>query len=49
MKIVRIILVLKVAGLAAILLYYHGLDQSKRRFIKHLAKQVPYLPARYFA
>lgn len=28
---------------------YMRLDDSKKRFIKHLVKQVPYLPGRYFA
>ncbi len=28
---------------------YMRADISKRRFIKHLAKQIPYLPGRYFA
>jgi hypothetical protein len=28
---------------------YSRLDESKKRFIKHLAKQVPYLPGRYYA
>jgi hypothetical protein len=49
MKFVRIVLVLKLAALAAMVAYYRSLDVSKKRFIKHLAKQVPYLPARYFA
>jgi hypothetical protein len=49
MKFVRIVVVLKLVALAALLVYYRSLDESKQRFIKHLAKQVPYLPARYFA
>lgn len=49
MRLVRIVLVLKLAGLAALLVYYRSLDESRKRFIKHLARQVPYLPARYFA
>jgi len=28
---------------------YTKLDESKQRFIMHLAKQVPYLPGRYYA
>jgi len=28
---------------------YTKLDESKKRFIKHLAKQIPYLPGRYYA
>lgn len=34
---------------AAAVYRYTQLDDSKKRFIKHLAKQVPYLPARYYA
>lgn len=40
---------LVVATLIVVLvLKYMGLDESKKRYIKHLARQVPYLPARYF-
>ena len=28
---------------------YMQMDESKKRFVKHLAKQVPYLPGRYYA
>lgn len=41
------ILVVVLLGLAVY--RYTQLDESKKRFIKHLLKQVPYLPARYFA
>lgn len=34
---------------AILLLIYSRLDESQKRFVKHLAKQVPYMPARYFA
>jgi hypothetical protein len=29
--------------------WYSRQDESKKRFLKHLGKQVPYLPARYYA
>lgn len=29
--------------------WYSKQDESKKRFLKHLGKQVPYLPARYYA
>lgn len=36
---------------AAVLLAFQfaQLDESKRRFILHLARQAPYLPGRYYA
>ena len=37
------------ALLVALAAKYATLDVSKKRFIKHLLKQVPYMPARYFA
>lgn len=36
-------------GLALAIAQYMKLDDSKKRFIKHLVKQVPYLPGRYYA
>ena len=38
-------------GIAAAAAYawYSQQDESKKRFIKHLARQVPYLPGRYYA
>ncbi|MEW6555026.1 MAG: hypothetical protein AB1384_12160 [Actinomycetota bacterium] len=37
-------------GMAALLaLQFAQLDESKKRFIVHLAKQAPYLPGRYYA
>jgi len=33
----------------ALVARYATLDPSKKRFIKHILKQVPYMPARYFA
>ena len=41
-----LILLALVAGLA---FQFTRLDESKKRFIIHLAKQVPYLPGRYYA
>ncbi|MDD3717582.1 MAG: hypothetical protein PHP28_02825 [Actinomycetota bacterium] len=41
-----LILLTLVAGLA---FKFTQLDESKKRFIIHLAKQAPYLPGRYFA
>ena len=35
--------------LVAVGMQYTKLDESKQRFIMHLAKQVPYLPGRYYA
>jgi hypothetical protein len=42
----RIILLALIAGLAA---GYSRLDESQKRYVKHLAKQAPYLPGRYYA
>ena len=47
MKKVLPFLMIAPAGLLA--LGFMRLDESKRRFIAHLLKQVPYLPGRYFA
>lgn len=41
-----LILAALVAGLA---FGFTRLDESKKRFILHLVKQVPYLPGRYYA
>lgn len=35
--------------IAVLVMQYTRLDESKKRFIKHLAKQLPYLPGRYYA
>jgi len=45
-KALKPILLTLVAGLA---FKVTQLDESKKRFIIHLAKQAPYLPGRYFA
>ena len=37
------------ALVAAIAFKFTQLDESKKRFIIHLAKQAPYLPGRYYA
>lgn len=34
---------------AAMALQFARMDESRKRFILHLLKQVPYLPGRYFA
>jgi hypothetical protein len=33
----------------ALALRFMRMDESKKRFVKHLARQVPYLPGRYYA
>ena len=45
-KFKKLILLAVIAGMAY---QYTQLDESKKRFIVHLAKQVPYLPGRYYA
>lgn len=45
----KLLPVLLLLGLALATTQYMRLDDSKKRFIKHLVKQVPYLPGRYFA
>jgi hypothetical protein len=42
-KLVMVMLVALAVG------WYSQQDESKKRFLKHLGKQVPYLPARYYA
>lgn len=37
------------ALVAALAVKFTQLDESKKRFIVHLAKQAPYLPGRYYA
>jgi hypothetical protein len=37
------------ALVAALAFKFTQLDESKKRFIIHLAKQAPYLPGRYYA
>jgi hypothetical protein len=41
-----LILLVVVAG---VVFKFMQLDESKKRFIIHLAKQAPYLPGRYYA
>ncbi len=37
-------------GLAAVLtLQFARMDESRKRFLLHMLRQVPYLPGRYFA
>jgi len=45
----RIKPLLGLAIVAVLVTQYMQLDESKKRFIKHLAKQAPYLPGRYYA
>ena len=45
-KLKKLVLLAVIAGMA---FQYTQLDESKKRFIVHLAKQVPYLPGRYYA
>ncbi|MBC7231213.1 MAG: hypothetical protein H5T74_12585 [Actinobacteria bacterium] len=45
-KLMPVFLVLAL-GLLAV--RFARLDESRRRFIVHLLKQVPYLPGRYYA
>lgn len=37
------------ALLAGLAFQFSRLDESKKRYIVHLAKQAPYLPGRYYA
>ncbi len=39
---------LKAGILAALVALYFSLDESTRRYLAHIGKQVPYLPYRYF-
>jgi len=45
-KLKPLILLALIAGVA---FKFTQLDESKKRFIMHLAKQAPYLPGRYYA
>lgn len=45
----KILMLLALANLLGLALFYATRSESKKRFIKHLVKQVPYMPARYFA
>lgn len=44
-KLRKVLFLVFVIGLAAA---YFSASESTRRYIKHLGKQVPYLPYRYF-
>jgi hypothetical protein len=48
-KMKRIKPLLGLVIVAVLVMQYMQLDESKKRFIKHLAKQAPYLPGRYYA
>ena len=39
---------LKAGALAGLVALYFSLDESTRRYLVHIGKQVPYLPYRYF-
>ncbi|MBC7254414.1 MAG: hypothetical protein H5T72_10670 [Actinobacteria bacterium] len=39
---------LKAGALAGLVALYFSLDESTRRYLAHIGKQVPYLPYRYF-
>jgi len=45
----RFVIFMLGAMLAFLIFQYLQLDESKKRYVNHLIKQVPYLPARYFA
>lgn len=45
----RMMPLLGAAALALLALRFTRLDESRKRFIIHLAKQAPYLPGRYYA
>ncbi len=45
----KIFPVLILLGVAFLFVKYMSASESKKRFIKHLLKQVQYLPGRYFA
>ena len=40
--------VLALAALIVMTMQYTRLDESKKRFITYLARQVPYLPGRFY-
>jgi hypothetical protein len=42
----KLVLLSLIAGAVA---GYSRMDESQKRYVKHLAKQVPYLPGRYYA
>ena len=42
-------LIIGAAVVVMMVFQYTQLDASKKRFIIHLVKQVPYLPGRYYA
>ncbi len=43
----KVLLLLVLIALAVA--WYQKQDESKKRYLKHLGKQLPYLPARYYA
>ena len=45
----KILPLLSVGAVALLAFQFTRMDESKKRFIVHLAKQAPYLPGRYYA
>lgn len=45
----KILPTLSLAAAALLAVGFMRLDESRRRFVFHLLKQVPYLPGRYYA
>lgn len=48
-KILLIILAIILGTVLVVTALYSRLSESKKRFVRHLAKQVKYLPGRYFS
>jgi hypothetical protein len=40
---------LLMAAVGGAVVYWNGLDESRKRFLIHLGKEAPYTPFRYFA
>ncbi len=45
----KLIPIILIAGTAFLVMKYVKAPESKKRFIKHLVVQIPYLPGRYYA
>jgi len=48
-KVLLIILAVILGAVLVLTALYSRLSESKKRFLRHLAKQVKYLPGRYFS
>ena len=46
-RFLRCLLLMSAIGGAVV--YWNGLDESRKRFLIHLGKEAPYTPFRYFA